>query len=86
LGERLPEIAMPLYLLSLPETATFSVCELSAEDATEVRARLAAAGAFSAERRDEQGEPRERAAFEPLEPDDRATVEALIDLWEAARR
>lgn len=84
--ERQPEVAMPLYLLSLPETAAFSVCELSAEDAEAVRARLAAAGAFSAERPGEQEEPREPAAFEPLEPDDRATVEALIDLWEAGRR
>ena len=77
---------MSLYLLSLPETAVFSVCELSPEDAEVIRARLDAAGAFSAERSGEQGASRQPAAFEPLEPDDRATVEALIDLWEAACR
>ena len=69
---------MSLYLLSIPETAVFSVCDLTPEDAEAIRARLGAAGAFIGP---DGAEP---AAFEPLEPDDRATVEALIDLWEAA--
>ncbi len=73
---------MSLYLLSLPQTATFSVCELAPEEARAIRARLEAAGAFHSEGSDDA---RQAATFEPLKPDDRATVDGLIDLWEADR-
>ena len=76
---------MPLYLLSLPETAVFSVCELTPEDAQAIRARLDAASR-SSEGGSGDSVGREAPVFEPLQPDDRATVDALIDLWEAARR
>lgn len=72
---------MSLYLLSLPETAVFSVCELAPEDAEAIRARLAATSALDRS----GGTKADAAVFEPLVPDDRTTVEALIDLWEASR-
>ncbi len=68
---------MTLYLLSLPAAGLFSVCDLGEEEAATIRVRLDEAGAF------EGGA--EAVTFEPVQPDDAATVDGLIDLWEAAR-
>jgi hypothetical protein len=68
---------MPLYLLSLPQAGLFSICELTEDEADEIRTRLRSAGAF-------EGPEEAAVSFAEVRVDDRTAVDALIDLWESA--